>query len=85
MKVRSQDNSAHVLEIVVLPGTRFNVLNTMSYIIRDVPPGSYMLRATIENRRYQPSAIPIEVPPVGRATVDITVAERGGLASASAQ
>lgn len=82
LTVRSHDNSAHVLEVIVLPSTRFNVLNTMSYIIRDVPPGRYMLRARIENRRYQPLAIPIEVPAVGRATINVTLVERGALASA---
>lgn len=85
LTVRTVETSDHAMKVLVLPSTRFNLLENNSYIIRDVPPGRYMLRAVIENRRYQPLAIPIEVPAVGRATVDVTLVERGALASAGVQ
>lgn len=77
LKVRNNNNTTQVLEVAVLPSTRFNVLNTISYIIREVPPGTYTLTATAENRRYQPFTTTVEIPAVGRLQQDITLIERG--------
>jgi hypothetical protein len=77
LTVGNRNDTTHILEVLVLPSTRFNVLETFSYIIRDVPPGTYTLHAITENRRYQPFRTTVEVTSVGRVNQEITLVERG--------
>jgi hypothetical protein len=77
LKVRLRSDPADILSVLVVPSTRFNLLETASYIIRDVPAGRYLLRAVTESRRYRPFEISVDVSESGRLTRDITLVERG--------
>ena len=69
------------LEVVVVPGTRFVAFDAPLYIIRDIPPATYVMHVLTESRRYQPIAMEVAVRPTGHTSVDIELVERGsGLA-----
>ena len=73
LTIRTETGEEKTLEVVVLPSTRFNALESDSYIIRDVPPGTYMMSVKTQSRRYQPIRIQVEIPQSGRMQQNITL------------
>ena len=73
-------NAEQRLEVVVVESTRFAAFDAPLYIIRDVPPATYVMHVLTESRRYQPIAMEVAVRPTGHTSVDIELVERGGLA-----
>ena len=71
-------NTEQRLVVAVVPSTRFVAFDAPLYIIRDVPPATYIMHVETESRRYQPIAMELAVRPTGHTNVDIELVERGG-------
>ena len=71
-------DAAQRLEVAVVPSTRFAAFDAPLYVIRDIPPATYIMHVETESRRYQPVTMEVTVAPTGHTTVGIELVERGG-------